>query len=193
MTLEELQVRFTADISPLSERLSALQGLLSASGAQADALVSRFQSAGAGAGDGLASGISSRRGAVVAAAQAVAAAAASALRSALAIHSPSKVTMDSGSRFTEGFSKGIAGGVAQVRRAAEKLNVSANSGIAPLETPRGLTQMIKPTQTGGTAASPLENINLTIPLHIDGYQLGVAAINGINRVSRSTGGVELTL
>ena len=186
MTLEELQVRFTADIAPLSERLSALGDLLSAAGAGAEQLVSRFHGAGGSAGDGLASGIASRKSAVVSAARAVALAASEALRGALSIHSPSKVTLQSGERFTEGFTRGIEGGAMGVRRAVERLGDAAVSSLP------AVAASAAPSQTA-IASPALDRVSLTVPLYIDGYKLGVAAIDGINRVSRSTGGVELTL
>ncbi len=185
MTLEELQVRFTADISPLSERLAALGDMLTAAGARADELAASFRSAGVSAGDGLAGGIASRKNAVVAAARALAAAATAALRGALAIHSPSRVTFASGANFTEGFARGVEGGAPNVRRAVEDLSRTASSALAPL-APVASVQ-------ASAEAPTLDRVSLTVPLYIDGYRLGVAAIDGINRVSRGTGGVELTL
>ena len=43
------------------------------------------------------------------------------------------------------------------------------------------------------AETLLSQLSITVPLEIDGYRLGVAAIEGINRVSQGTGRVELTL
>ena len=43
------------------------------------------------------------------------------------------------------------------------------------------------------AAPADQNISITIPLELDGYRLGVAAIEGINRVTQGSGRVELNL
>ena len=43
------------------------------------------------------------------------------------------------------------------------------------------------------AERALENVNLTIPIHVDGMKLGEASIRGINAVTRSTGRLMLNL
>lgn len=186
MTVEDLQVRFSADIAPLSDKLRQLSDLLTASGARADALAEDFRIAGVQAGDGLASGISSRKSAVVAAARAVAAAAAGALRAALSIHSPSRVTFESGARFTEGFQMGVSGGTPHVAQAVRRMSTAAVGALPSIQHAQGAKSAPDPE-------SSLAGVSLTVPLYIDGYKLGEAAINGINRVSRTTGGVELQL
>ena len=194
MTLEELSVRFSADISPFAAAVAQLGGLLSQAWAQADGMAAHFQAAGVNAGEGLRSGLLSQRGSVAAAARALADAAASAPRGALRIHSPSRLTYEVGQYFDEGLLQGIAGSAGRVEkeagdlagRAASKLSVSELS--QPVE-PRALFSV-----PSGKESAPLSApISITVPLEIDGYRLGVAAIEGINRVSHGSGRVELSL
>lgn len=194
MTLEELSVRFSADISPFAAAMAQLGGLLSQAGAQADGMAAHFQAAGVNAGEGLRSGLLSQRGSVAAAAQALADAASSALRGALRIHSPSRLTFEVGRYFDEGLLQGIAGSAGRVEKEAGVLadrTASALSGAA-------LSQPVEPRASffapaSEAAAQPPAPISITIPLEIDGYRLGVAAIEGINRVSHGSGRVELSL
>ena len=44
-----------------------------------------------------------------------------------------------------------------------------------------------------SAEKALENVNLTIPIHVDGMKLGEASIRGINAVTRSAGRLLLNL
>ena len=195
MTLEEISVRFTADIAPITAAVAELTGLLSALDAQAGALSASFYASGAQAADGLREGLLSRRSAISAAAQALANAASSALRNALDIHSPSRLTLEAGALFDEGLLRGIAGSADQVEKEAAALGRRA---AFALETP-DFAWPIPPMQpapvSAASAVSPLESqpISITVPLEIDGYRLGVAAIEGINRVIQGTGRVELTL
>ena len=195
MTLEEISVRFTADIAPITAAAQELTGLLSSLDAQADALAASFYSSGAQAAEGLREGLLSRRYAIAAAAQALASAASDALRNALAIHSPSRLTFEVGTFFDEGLLRGISGSADQVEKEAATLGHRAASAM---ETP-DFALPILPLQTA-PAASPAAAsapdptpISITIPLEIDGYRLGVAAIEGINRVAQGTGRVELTI
>ncbi len=195
MTLEEISVLFTADIAPITAAANELTGLLSALDAQADALAARFYASGSQAAEGLRDGLLSRRSAISAAAQALASAASSALRNALSIHSPSRLTYQVGTFFDEGLLRGIAGSASQVEKEAAALGHRAASA---LEAP-DFSLPILPLQTAQAASAPTASspdsqpISITIPLEIDGYRLGVAAIEGINRVTQSTGRVELSL
>ncbi|MBQ9263742.1 MAG: hypothetical protein IJ189_05965 [Clostridia bacterium] len=193
MTLDELSVSFTADISGFAAAVAQVSALITAAAGEADGLAAHFAAAGAAAGDGLRSGILSRRGAVVSAAQAVARAAANALRGTLDIHSPSRVTYQVGAFFDQGLLDGMAASASQVEKEASLLGQTAASALsAPdVATPGA-------TWSGFAASSPTPeqtplNLSITVPLEIDGYRLGVAAIEGINRVTNGTGRVELAL
>ena len=192
MTLEELSVVFSADVAPFAQAVSQVSGLISVAASQADGMADHFTAAGTQAGDGLRIGLLSRRSAVAQAAQALAQAAASALRGALAIHSPSRVTQQMGALFDEGLLQGIAGSANRVEREAASLGSRTAAALqfpdVPVPVPAAAPSAAAPA---GEAALP--PISLTIPLEIDGYRLGVAAIEGINRVSHGTGRVELTL
>ena len=194
MNLEELSVTFLADISPFSAAMEQLSALLSGAAGQADQLAVQFYEAGARGGDGLAQGLLSRRGAVAAAAAALAQAASSALRGALQIHSPSKVTYETGRFFDEGLLQGISSSAGRVEKEASQLGQHAADA---LEMPKNFPDAFPLTrreQHGLQPSDPLLTpFSLTIPLEIDGYRLGVAAIEGINRVNGTTGRVELSL
>ena len=193
MTLDELSVAFTADTSGFAAAVSQVVGLLASAGSAADALASRFSSAGASAGDGLRGGILSRRGAVISAARAVADAAASALRSALAIHSPSRVTYEAGAYFDQGLLNGIAQSAGRVEKEAALLGQSAARALHSPQLSQPVQSAFPPPLSAPESAVSAPDISLTIPLEIDGYRLGVAAIEGINRVTGGTGRVELNL
>ena len=193
MTLEELSVVFSADVAPFAQAVSQVSGLISVAASQADGMADHFTAAGTQAGDGLRIGLLSRRSAVAQAAQALAQAAASALRGALAIHSPSRVTQQMGALFDEGLLQGIAGSANRAEREAASLGSRTAAALQFPDVPVPV-----PAAAPSAAATPageaaLPPISLTIPLEIDGYRLGVAAIEGINRVSHGTGRVELTL
>lgn len=194
MTLEELSVRFSADISPFAAAVAQLGSLLSQAGSQADSMATHFQAAGVNAGEGLREGLMSQRGGVAAAARALADAASSALRFALRIHSPSRLTYEVGQYFDEGLLRGIAGSAGRVEKEAGALGsrTAAALSISQLSQPVEPRAFSTPSGggEGGQAAAPL---SITVPLEIDGYRLGVAAIEGINRVSHGTGRVELSL
>ena len=188
MTLEELSVVFSAEIAPFESAVARVTSLLPGVSAAVDALAAHFEAAGLQAAYGLRSGLLSGKSAVTAAAKAVADAAAAALRGALQIHSPSKVTFQAGQYFDAGLLQGIENGVSLVENAAAGLGRNAADAL--------ISAPVSPSAPVGTAArgqENAENISITIPLEIDGYRLGVAAIEGINRVSRGTGRVELTL
>lgn len=188
MTLDELSVVFSAEVAPFENAVARVTALLPGAADAVDGLATHFESAGLQAAYGLRSGLLSGKSAVTAAAKAVADAAAAALRGALQIHSPSKVTFQVGQYFDKGLLDGIENGVSAVENAAAGLGGSA---VQALSGPA-----LRAAGHAGTTESGrenAENISITIPLEIDGYRLGVAAIDGINRVSRGTGRVELAL
>jgi len=193
MILEELSVSFLADISPFAAAMEALSGIISAAGSQADGLAGQFREAGVRAGEGLESGLLSRKSAVAAAAAALAQAASAALKGALQIHSPSRITYEAGRFFDEGLLQGIAGSAGRVEQEAASLGLRA---AAALEVPE-IMQPVAPMASTQPASPPadqlLSQLSLTIPLEIDGYRLGVAAIEGINRVNAGTGRIELSI
>lgn len=179
MTLEELSIIYTADVAPAMEMIFALVDTVKSAGDEADRLAGDFESAGNQAGQGLARGILSARDSVMAAARQVATAAAAALRAALDIHSPSKVTEESGAQF----GAGLANGILHSTRVVETAVRGLTGGFSPASAP--VMQNVQGTKQG--------DIHLTIPIEVDGYQLGVAAINGINQVSRLSGKAELSV
>ena len=194
MNLEELSVTFLADISPFAAAMEQLSALLSGAAGQADQLAGQFYEAGARGGDGLAQGLLSRRGAVAAAAAALAQAASAALRGALQIHSPSRVTYEAGRFFDEGLLQGISSGAGQVEREAARLSTHAADALEMPENFPAVFSFPSREQNASTPAEQLlSQLSLTIPLEIDGYRLGVAAIEGINRVNGATGRVELSI
>ena len=177
MTLEELSIIYTADVQPA---VTAIQDLVSAFYRVSDEIAylqHNFSAAGKQAGQGLADGILSTLEKVIAAARIVAQGAAEELRSALSIHSPSRLTEEMGMQVGAGLANGILQSAGQISSAVSSLSfvpVAANP----------LFDQVTPAQ---------ENISITIPLEVDGFQLGVAAIDGINRVSRVTGRAELSV
>lgn len=179
MTLEELSIVYTADVAPAMQAIYALVDTMQSAGDTADTLAGDFESAGNQAGAGLARGILHSRDSVMAAARQVAQAAANALRAALDIHSPSKVTEESGAQFGAGLARGILLSTQTVESAVNALT----GGFSPASLP--VMQPVQGAKQG--------DIHLTIPIEVDGYQLGVAAINGIHQVSRLSGKAELTV
>lgn len=213
MTLDEISVVFTADTAPFEDAVATVAELISASEALLVPLPGRFFQAGAQAGLGLANGLNSMRGAVTAAARALADAASDALRTALDVHSPSRVTEDLGRQFDLGLIRGISAGDRDVSSAAAALGGSASRSLAGmLSAPekaadaslRSLSSSafsvpslplpdapaVPAASFPGTEDQPL---SLTVPLEIDGYRLGVAVIEGINRVARGSGRISLSL
>ena len=186
MTLEELSVVFSADLAPFSAAIQRMGAMLSDLDGRADGLAVQFSDAGRRAGEGLQKGLLSQRAAVAAAALQVAQAAASALRGALQIHSPSRLTYEMGRYFDEGLMQGILDGVGRVEQAAGRLSDRAVYSLSP-QSP------LPASAPPPSLDQALSRIAITIPLEIDGYRLGVAAIDGINRVSRSAGKTGLQL
>ena len=198
MTLEELSVLFTADIAPFTGAMHQMSALLSQMGAQADGLADRFASAGADAGRGLRDGLLSQQSQVAAAARALADAAAISLKSALDIHSPSRLTYQVGAFFDQGLIDGIAAGAERVAKEAANLGLSAASSLRSPAWDASLASASAPAESDPGAFSSLldqalSRVSITVPLEVDGYRLGMAAIEGINRVTQGTGRVELSL
>ena len=178
MTLEELSILYTADTAPAVEEIRSLLQVLYDTSREADQLAADFSASGIRAGEGLAGGILSSRERVVAAAREVAEAAAAALRAALDIHSPSRVTMETGEQFASGLYEGMMhsadGAFSALGHLAPGMSLPSSLEKTPVE------------KSGG-------DIHITVPLEVDGYQLGMAAIESINRVSRMTGRSELSI
>jgi len=64
---------------------------------------------------------------------------------------------------------------------------------APSALPDLAPAALQRRQSAPDASAAEAPLSITIPLEIDGYRLGVAAIEGINRVTHGTGRVELNL
>ena len=135
---------------------------------------------------GFASGIRSGRSTISSAVSAVVNSALSRMRSLLNIHSPSKVTMAFGGYFSEGFAEGIAGSVSLAEQAADSLSGAALSGLTG-SLPGDFGAESSP------ADRATENLQLTVPLYVDGMKLGEASIRGINAVTRSAGKLLLNI
>ncbi|MBQ4639350.1 MAG: hypothetical protein IJB69_02405 [Clostridia bacterium] len=184
MTLEELSVVFSADIGPFADAVSAMEGLVGQAGQIADSLVNEFTQAGYQAAQGLQMGLLSGKGGVSAAAAALAQAASASLRDALQIHSPSRVTREMGQMFDLGFLNGLMEDIPQVERESRALGqraAAALEGAAPVGS------------AGASWAQPAQPVHVTLPLEIDGYRLGLAVIENLNRITQSTGRLELKL
>jgi hypothetical protein len=190
MTLEELSVRFTADAQPLIQTLNELSALVQSASEQAEALTSAYRVCGENAGNALALGLLSKKDTVVRSARLVADAAKNALKEALDIHSPSRVTMKMGQRFDEGFVKGLAAGRANVQDAAAGIG---NLSLDALSLPQMKALSAAPfAQNTGKSLSDtlneaLRRLEITVPLEVDGYRLGVAAIRAMQQVNEATG------
>ena len=180
MTLEELSIIYTADVSGAMDAIRILGDAVQQSGREAEEMETLFSQAGLQAAQGLANGIQSGQSQVMAAARQVAQAASNALRAALEIHSPSKVTQEMGQQFHQGLINGILMGTGAVENAVNTMTPS----FAHLQS--GADMLPVPGQEKG-------DIHLTIPIELDGYQLGLAAIDSINRVSRLSGKSEITI
>lgn len=152
--------------------------------------VSAARSAGAALGQGFANGISSKYGAVMQAANRIANAAVSRIRSALSIHSPSRVSFQLGGWFGEGFAGGVLDSLDQVERSAAALSQGASNFLARQSAL--LPEIEGASAALGGRAIP-QDMNITIPMYVDGMKLGEASIRGINQVTRSAGKVLLEI
>ena len=190
MTLEELSVRFTADAQPLIQTLNELSALVQSVSEQAEALTSAYRVCGENAGNALALGLLSKKDTVVRSARLVADAAKNALKEALDIHSPSRVTMKMGQRFDEGFVKGLAAGRANVQDAAAGIgNLSLDALSLPQMKALSAAPFTQNTEKSlsDTLNEALRHLEITVPLEVDGYRLGVAAIRAMQQVNETTG------
>ena len=190
MTLEELSVRFTADAQPLIQTLNELSALVQSASEQAEALTSAYRVCGENAGNALALGLLSKKNAVVQSARLVANAAKNALKEALDIHSPSRVTMKMGQRFDEGFVKGLAAGRANVQDAAAGIGALSLDALSlPQMKALSAAPFTQNTEKSlsDTLNEALRRLEITVPLEVDGYRLGVAAIRAMQQVTETTG------
>ena len=190
MTLEELSVRFTADAQPLIQTLNELSALVQSASEQAEALTSAYRVCGENAGNALALGLLSKKDTVVKSARLVADAAKNALKEALDIHSPSRVTMKMGQRFDEGFVKGLAAGRANVQDAAAGIgDLSLDALSLPQMKALSAAPFAQNTEKSlsDTLNEALRRLEITVPLEVDGYRLGVAAIRAMQQVTETTG------
>lgn len=149
------------------------------------------RSAGASLTTGFANGISDKASVVGSAVRRIVNQATRSLRELLDIHSPSRVAAQFGGYFGEGFALGIKESVAHVAQSASLLGASATGGLSA-SLPQNMRSATH--EDMNTAANAvLENLNLTIPLNVDGMKLGEASIRGINAVTRSTGRLLLNI
>lgn len=150
------------------------------------------RSAGRQLANGFAAGVRDRNGAVQAAVSSMVNAATRKIRSLLAIHSPSKVAEGFGAYFGEGFALGIGGSVSGVERAAGALGDAAVTGLGSAELPE-FGASCSETSVQAAVDRALANVQLTVPIHVDGMKLGEASIRGINAVTKSAGKLLLNI
>lgn len=155
------------------------------------AAIKSARSAGANLTAGFAAGISSKSSAVSSAVRRIVNQATSQMRTLLDIHSPSRVAARFGSYFGEGFALGIQDSVSQVARAASDISAAATGGLSAVLP--GNVRNATPTDINAAVNAALGNVNLTIPLNVDGVKLGEASIRGINAVTRSAGRLLLNI
>lgn len=184
MTLEELSVVFTADADPFILAVSAVQDAAFRAVQTADSLADALYQSGVRAGQGLGRGILSQRDTVENAARSLAQAAADAVRNALQIHSPSRVTRDMGRMFDRGFLEGI---LQDIPMAEQQSRALADRTAAALQENTPSVSQARPVHQD---APP---VHVTLPLEIDGYRLGMAVLENINRIMDATGRVELNV
>lgn len=154
------------------------------------------RSAGLALGQGFAGGISSSYGAVMSAANRIANAAVARIRSALKIHSPSKVSWEMGGFFGEGFAEGICASVRMAQQSVGALSAAALDALPSRAADMDLPDMDADGLVGSMGRAvqdALGGTKLVIPMYVDGMKLGEASIQGINRVTRSTGRMMLEI
>lgn len=186
MTLEEMSVVFSADVQPFALAVDAVQGMAAGAVQAVDAMAAEFTQAGLQAALGLRAGLLLGKSSVVHAAAELAAAAARAMRDALDIHSPSRVTREMGRMFDEGFLQGILEHTPRIEEETRRVSRQAAQGLQ-----ESMPQTV-PGSSGGEAAFSAP-VHVTLPLELDGYRLGMAVLENINRIRQSTGRVELQL
>lgn len=151
------------------------------------------RSAGAALGQGFANGIAGKYSAVMSAANRIATAAANRIRSALQIHSPSRVSFELGGFFTEGFADGIYASMNMAEQSAGAISEVARSAIAANPSASAADGMGLYNMVHTAVSNALGGTSIVIPLNVDGMKLGEASIQGINRVTRSTGRLMLEI
>lgn len=186
MTLEEMSVVFSADVQPFAQAVDAVQGLAAGAVQAVDAMAAEFLQAGLQAAQGLRAGLLLGKGGVAQAAAELASAAGKAVRDALQIHSPSRVTREMGRMFDEGFLQGILENTPRIEEETRRVSQQAAQGLQS-----AVPQAASSGMSGDTAFSA--PLHVTLPLEIDGYRLGMAVLENVNRIRQSTGRVELKL
>lgn len=186
MTLEEMSVVFSADVQPFAQAVNAVQDMAAGAVQTVDSMAAQFFQAGLQAAQGLSTGLLLGKGSVVRAAATLAAAAANAIRDTLQIRSPSRVTREMGQMFDEGFLQGILENTPRIEEETRRVSHQAAQGLQ-----EAMPQPSSGKRAGDDAwAAPL---HVTLPLEIDGYRLGMAVLENVNRIRQSTGRVELQL
>ncbi len=205
MTLEALEVVFTADAGALSSSLGALRGKVDALAASVRAAFSGLYqnglSAGQALGDGLALGLQSKLASVSAAARRLARAAGGSVREELAVHSPSRVSQRLGERFGEGLALGMLSMQGLVENAGRSLSSAALSMERSLPAqasslPESAAQTLREGDLESAltrAVSALAGERGDIVLTVDGMTLGRAAARGINALRKTTGALPLEI
>lgn len=149
--------------------------------------------AGANLSIGFANGISAKLETVKSSVSKIVSAAVAKIKEKLQINSPSKVTYAIGEYFGEGFSNGVAASVQSAGKSAALLSNSSVSALKLHTDPilreeGGVSEMLH-----SAVDAALGNVNLVVPLNVDGVKLGEASIRGINRAMRSAGRVLLEI
>lgn len=213
--IETLEISFSANLAGVTAQLDGLSAQLRGISSQALALQGPMRSAGerlaaglnsgflsgtAGArsagrqlSSGFASGIRSGKSGIISAVSSVVNSALSRMRSLLSIHSPSKVTQAFGEYFGDGFARGISGSVSSVARVADGLGSAAVTGLRFCALPEMNPQSDVSSLVQSAVDRALDNVNLVVPLTVDGMKLGEASIRGINAVTKSAGRVLLNI
>lgn len=155
------------------------------------ATVSSAKQAGGALATGFAQGISGKSSAAYTAVKRMVNQSMQLVRSLLGIHSPSKVAASFGGYFGEGFAQGIQGSISRVAGASTHLAEAAGSGLNA-SLPREVREGASNT-TAAAVNAALNDMNITIPLNVDGMKLGEASIRGINAVTRSSGRLLLNI
>lgn len=155
--------------------------------------VSAAKRAGTALTDGFAVGIRSGQGAVGSAVASIVNSATRKIRTMLSIHSPSKVTEQFGAYFGAGFAEGVRGSTKNVEAAADGLSATALSGLHINAVPRMESAQATTQNVAAAVQNALGNVQLNVPLYVDGMKLGEASIKGINAVTRATGRILLDI
>lgn len=186
MTLEEMSVVFSADVQPFAQAVDAVQGIAADAVQTVDAMAAEFLQAGLQAAQGLSAGLLLGKPGVTRAAQTLAAAAANAIRDTLQIRSPSRVTREMGLMFDEGFLQGILENTPRIEEETRRVSRQAAQGLR--------STAVRADSSGSSGDTALSApVHVTLPLEIDGYRLGMAVLENVNRIHQSTGRVELKL